>query len=108
MARKKRFRSASASSCGSRRSLRPAAKPELLASLLRDIEKIIVPKPRLARDAHELRHHGGFRLFVWRYEVSAFCDPFGFHSLIRWLFYFAFSLHTGWMEEFQHWQQRHH
>jgi hypothetical protein len=32
---------------------------------LRDIEKIVVPQPGLARDPHELSHDGGFRLFIW-------------------------------------------
>ena len=137
------------------------AQAQLLAGLLRDIEKIVVPQPGLARDTHELSHDGGFRLFIWRYEVDPLCGPFGFHScihgciLLRLLahildgenphikfkkvgftvstpaleesdaealqHYFperdfvplmevlaTVNRHTGWMEEFQHWQQRHH
>jgi hypothetical protein len=58
------------------------AQAQLLAGLLRDIEEIVVPQPGLARDPHELSHDGGFRLFIWRYEVTLLCDPFGFHSCI--------------------------
>jgi hypothetical protein len=57
------------------------AQAQLLAGLLRDIEEIVVPQPGLARDPHELSHDG-FRLFIWRYEVTPLCDPFGFHSSI--------------------------
>jgi hypothetical protein len=58
------------------------AQAQLLAGLLRDIEEIVVPQPGLARDPHELSHDCGFRLFIWRYEVTPLCDPFGFHSCI--------------------------
>ena len=58
------------------------AQAQLLAGLLRDIEEIVVPQPGLARDPHELSHDSGFRLFIWRYEVTSLCDPFGFHSCI--------------------------
>ena len=60
-----------------------ASLPLPLAGLLRDIEKIVVPQPGLARDPHELSHDGGFRLFIWRYEVTPLCGPFGFHSCIH-------------------------
>jgi hypothetical protein len=59
------------------------AQAQLLAGLLRDIEKIVVPQPGLARDLHELSHGGGFRLFIWRHEVNPLRGPFGFHSCIH-------------------------
>ena len=49
-----------------------------------------VGKPGLARDPHELSHDGGFRLFIWRYEVNPLCGPLAFIPVFTGAFYFAF------------------
>ena len=69
MTRKKRLSSASGNSWGSLRSFLGLAG-RASASLLADVEEVVVAEPLLAGDPDDLGDHVGFRLSVWRYEIG--------------------------------------
>src|SRR5450755_2973494 len=56
------------------------AQAQLPAGLLGNVEEIVVVEPRFAGDADELRHHFGFRFFLWRYEVRPFAWTLAAHG----------------------------
>jgi hypothetical protein len=58
--------------------------------LLRDIEKIVVPQPSLARDAHELSHDGGFAFSFGDTKLARFATLLAFIPVFPSAFYFAF------------------